>query len=235
MEIRDRVAVVTGAGRGTGRAIAIELARHGAKLALVARTESRLQEVAEEIRGMGGEALAIPTDVSDEAQVARMADRVLSTFGTVDVLVNNAGIMHRGPVESSNLEDWNRVMAVNVTGLFLCSRAVIGAMKKQRGGHIIAISSGAGKHGYANIAAYSASKFAIVGFSESLAAELMDWGIKVTTLVPGSIDTEFGGWKPGERKDVKLLQPEDVAQAVIALLGQSERAWTQEMNLWPFK
>ncbi len=235
MEIKGRVVVVTGAGRGAGRVIALEFARHGARVALVARTEGELEEVAREIESLGGEALTAPSDITDEAEVARMAGRVLSVFGTADVLVNNAGIMLRGPVESTKLEDWNRVQAVNVTGPFLCSRAFIEAMKKQRRGHIINISSGAGKQGYANIAAYSASKFAVIGFAESLAAELMDWGIKVTTLVPGSIDTSFGGWQPGERQGVKLLQPEDIAQAIVAVVSQSERAWTQEINLWPFR
>ena len=235
MEIKGRVVVVTGAGRGAGRVIALEFARHGARVALVARTEGELEEVAREIESLGGEALTAPSDITDEAEVARMAGRVLSAFGTADVLVNNAGIMLRGPVESTKLEDWNRVQAVNVTGPFLCSRAFIEAMKKQRRGHIINISSGAGKQGYANIAAYSASKFAVIGFAESLAAELMDWGIKVTTLVPGSIDTSFGGWQPGERQGVKLLQPEDIAQAIVAVVSQSERAWTQEINLWPFR
>ncbi len=235
MEIKDRVVVVTGAGRGAGRVIAREFARRGARVALVARTESQVQDVASEIRSLGAEALAVPADVTDEVEVARMAETVLTTFGTVDVLVNNAGIMHRGSVATTSLQDWNRVQAVNVTGPFLCSRAFIEPMKKQKSGHIINISSGAGKQGYANIAAYSASKFAIIGFSESLAAELMEWGIKVTTLVPGRIETSFGGWKPGERQGVKLLQPEDVAQAIVAIVSQSERAWSQEMNLWPFK
>jgi len=235
VEIKDRVVVVTGAGRGAGRVIALEFARRGARVALVARTDSQLQEVVREIQALNGEALAVPADVTNEAEVARMAGQILSVFGTVDILVNNAGIMHRGAVETTSLQDWNRIQAVNVTGPFLCSRAFIEPMRKQGRGYIINISSGAGKQGYANIAAYSASKFAIIGFSESLAAELMEWGIKVSTLIPGSIDTSFAGWKPGERQGVKLLQPEDIAQAIVALVSQSERAWTQEMNLWPFK
>jgi 3-oxoacyl-[acyl-carrier protein] reductase len=236
VEIRGSTAVITGASRGAGRAIALEFARNGANVALVARSADELGDAAREAKSAGVEALAIPADVTDEGQVARMAERVLSTFGGVDVLVNNAGIMRRGPVESTSLEEWNRVLAVNVTGPFLCSRAFIPAMKIRRSGHIINIGSGASKQGYANFTAYSASKFALLGLSEALAGELGEAGVKVTTLLPGSIATGFSGRLPGERPPgVKLLRPEDVAKAIIALVRQSEYAWTQEMNLWPFK
>ncbi len=236
MEIAGGAVVVTGAGRGTGRTIALEFGRLGARVALVARTESELQETARQIKDSGGKALVAPADVTNEEQVDQMAKQVLSAFGTADVLVNNAGIARRGLVESLSLADWNQVLAVNLTGPFLCSRAFIPAMKQHRRGHIISISSGAGKHGYQSLAAYSASKFGLIGFSESLAAELGDWNIKVATLVPGTIDTSFSGRKPGERPEgIKMLRPEDVAQAIIGMVRQSEYAWTQEMNLWPFK
>lgn len=236
MEIKGSVVVITGAGRGVGRATAIEFGRLGAKVALVARTEPELEGTAEEVRASGGEALVGPADVTDEAQVASMAERVLGEFGRVDVLVNNAGIARRGTVETMSLEDWNRVLAVNLTGPFLCSRAFIPSMVNRRQGHIINISSGAGKHGYHSLAAYSASKFGLVGLSESMAAELGDAGIKVATIFPGTVDTAFSGRRPGERPaGVKMLRPEDVAVAIAALVAQSDYAWTQEMNLWPFR
>lgn len=228
--------VITGASRGAGRATAMEMARQGSRVALVARSEGELREVAKQIERDGGEALVAPADVSDEASVQRMAEEVLSAFGTVDVLVNNAGTSYRGPVESMPLERWNDVLAVNLTGAFLCSRAFVPAMRRQGRGHIVNIASGAGKQGYPNIAAYSASKFGLIGFAEALAGEVGDAGIKVTTLVPGTIATGFGGRRPGERPaGVKMLEPEDVALAIVGLLRQSEYAWTQEMNLWPFK
>lgn len=233
--IQGRVSIVTGAGRGIGRAVSTELARRGAKVALVARGEGEIRAVAREIESNGGQALAVPADVTSEAQVGQMVDRVLAEYGTVDVLVNNAGTTRRGPVETLPLRHWNEVLAVNLTGVFLCSRAVIPTMKRQCRGHIINISSGAGKQGYPDLSAYCVSKFGVIGFSESLAAELMEWKIKVASLLPGSVDTTFGGraWGSG-RPGSRWLQPEDVAQAIVCLLSQSGRAWTQEMNLWPF-
>jgi NAD(P)-dependent dehydrogenase (short-subunit alcohol dehydrogenase family) len=236
--LAGRVAVITGAGRGAGRATALALARAGADVALVARTESELQATAGEIESLGRAALVAPADVADESQVLRMAERVLSAFGTADILVNSAGIIYRAPVEATSLEQWNRLLGVNLTGMFLCSRAFIEPMKRQARGHIVNISSGAGKQGYPNLAAYCVSKFGVIGFSESLAAELMPHGIKVTTLVPGTIDTTFSSGAPRQRQPgeaFRVLRPEDVAEAIVYLVGQSDWAWTQEMNLWPFK
>jgi len=232
--IIDCVAIVTGAGRGVGRATALELARQGAHVALVARTEEQLRGVARKVETLGRRALVIPADITDEVQVAGMADQVLSEFKRVDFLINNAGIPCRGPVETLSLEQWNQTLAVNLTGMFLCSRAVITPMKQQRRGHIVNISSGAGKQGYPNLAAYCASKFGVIGFSESLAAEVGPNGIKVTTLLPGTVDTTFEGEAP-RGPGIKLLRPQDVAQAISSLLTQSECAWTQEVNLWPFQ
>lgn len=237
-DIRDRVAIITGASRGIGRATALELARNGGHVALVARSEDQLRGIARKVETLGRRALVVPTDITEESQVAGMVEQVLAEFGAVDVLINSAGIAYWGLVERFPLEQWNRTLAVNLTGMFLCSRAVIEAMKRQRQGHIINISSGAGKQGYANLAAYCVSKFGVIGFSESLAAELGPHGIKVASLLPGTVDTTFSEGFPKERlagRTVKMLRPEDVAQAIIYLLQQSEWAWTQEMNLWPFK
>jgi 3-oxoacyl-[acyl-carrier protein] reductase len=235
VSLEGRVAVVTGAGRGVGRAASLELARRGAHVALVARTESELQEVAHEIEALGRRSLVVVADVANESQVARMAERILAEFGTADILVNNAGIASRGSVESLTLEQWNRTLSINLTGVFLCCRAFIQPMKRQGRGHIVNVSSGAGRRGHLERAAYCATKFGVIGFSESLAEELTPLGIKVSSLVLGPVDTTFNGRLAHEMNpDMKLLQPEEAAEAILNLVTLSERAWTQEMNLWPF-
>ena len=249
MRIRDGVFIVTGAGRGVGRATALTLARRGGKLVLGARTRDELNAVAIEVRERGGEAEPVVADVREEAGAQALADRALAAFGRIDTLINNAGIGGSGPVETLSLETWRAVLDTNLTGAFLCSRAVLDtnltgaflcsravlpAMRGQGSGHILMINSGAGKQGYANMAAYSASKFGLLGFAQALAQEAGDDGVKVCTITPGSILSEFGG-RSGPRPGAKYLLPEDVAEAVVFLLAQSERAWTQEMSLWPFR
>ena len=141
-----------------------------------------------------------------------------------------------GPVEHYSLTDWQQTFATNVTGLFLCARAVLPFLRRRGGGHIIAISSGAGRRGYANLAAYSASKFAVIGFMESLAEEVGPDGIKCSTILPGSILTDFGPSTRAEKRasGKKYLDPEDVADAIHYLLTQPDHAWAQQINLWPF-
>jgi 3-oxoacyl-[acyl-carrier protein] reductase len=230
-------ALVTGAGSGVGRATAIALARLGMRVGLLARDLKALEETAAVIGGESGSSLVVTADVGNEQQVNEAIETVSSELGPIRVLVNAAAVGLYGQVETYSIEDWNETFSTNLTGVFLCSRAVLPAMKNT-GGSIIAIGSGAGKQGYASLAAYSASKFGLLGFMQSLAAEVSADGIKVTTILPGSILTSFGGRsveeKIANKGDRKYLQPEDVADAIVYLLGQPPHAWTQEMNLWPF-
>lgn len=234
MQIRGSVAIVTGAGRGLGRAIALALASKHANLVLTARTESELASVAIEVREGGGEAEYVVADIREEAGAQALADRAIAAFGRIDTLVNNAGISGTGPVETLPLETWRTSLDTNLTGAFLCTRAVLPTMKRQHSGHVIMISSGAGKQGYGNMAAYCAAKFGLMGFAQALAQEVSDDAIKVCTVTPGSILTTFGG-QQRPRPGAKYLLPEDVAAAVLFLLEQSDRAWTQEMSIWPFR
>ena len=235
-ELRDRVALITGAGGGVGRAVSLGLASLGAVTVLCGRTPEPLTEVAAEVEALGGRAMVLPADISDEEAVEVAFDRLSEATGGIDVLVNCAGVGLYGPVSEFRLDDWRATIETNVTGLFLCSRAAIPLMRRRGSGHIVAISSGAGRRGYANLAAYSASKFAVIGFMESLAEEVGPDGIKCTTILPGSILTEFGPRTMEEKRasDKKYLQPENVAEAIIQVLQQPAHVWTQQVNLWPF-
>ena len=231
--IRGSVTIVTGASGGVGRATALALAERHANVVLVARNQEALERVAIEAREAGGEAEIVAADIREEATAATAVERALAVYGRVDTLINNAGVEGGGPVESLPLDTWRACLETNLTAAFLFSRAVLPAMKRQGGGHIVMISSGAGKQGYGNMSAYCASKFGLIGFAQSLAHEVGEDHIKVCTLVPGSIVTGFSGHAP--RPGGKYLLPQDVAQAIVFLLEQSERAWTQEMSLWPFR
>jgi 3-oxoacyl-[acyl-carrier protein] reductase len=235
--LAGKVALVTGASQGAGRAIALRLAREGAAVVLIARGADRLNKVATEIAASGGQALAAPGDVTDASALAQIVTTVEARFGGIDVLVNNAGISFSGSSESYSLEKWQRVLDTNLTGAFVASQTVYAALKRRGGGQIIAIASGAGRQGYPRMAAYCASKFGLIGLMQSLAAEWGSDGIKVSTILPGSILTDFGGRAATDRRrddGRKYIQPEDVADAVVFLLTQPARAWTQEMTLWPF-
>jgi 3-oxoacyl-[acyl-carrier protein] reductase len=237
MQLQGKVVLVTGASQGAGRAIATRLAHEGAAVALIARGAEKLQKAVSAIEAAGGAAAAFPADVADAPAIERVVADVEARFGGVDTLVNNAGIGLPGPSADYPLENWDRVLATNLTGAFVCSRAVYPALRRRGGGQIIAIASGAARQGYPRMAAYCASKFGLVGLMQALAAE---WGadkVKVSTILPGSILTDFGNRSAADRaRDAgrKYIAPEDLADAVVYLLTQPTRAWTQEMNLWPF-
>jgi NAD(P)-dependent dehydrogenase (short-subunit alcohol dehydrogenase family) len=210
-----QVIVVTGASQGIGRSIALTLARSGAKVSLAARSADRLAQVANEVTSQGGQALALPTDVTDEGQVKRMAERTLARFGRIDGLVNSAGVAPLAPITECTLETWEWTMRVNVTGTFLCCREVWTPMVKQGGGSILNISSGAGKRAHAEWVAYCASKWAVMGLTESLALEGYPLGIRVNALCPGPTATPMRADNfPGEDQS-RLLTADEVADAAL--------------------
>ncbi|MGH2457762.1 MAG: SDR family oxidoreductase [Chloroflexota bacterium] len=234
--LNGKVTLVTGAGRGAGRAIALRLAREGAAVTLLARSADQLAAVGREIEAAGGRALVTLADVSDAEAVGQAVDATEATFGGLDALINNAGLSLVAPSATDPLANWQRVLDTNLTGAFVCARAAYDALKRRGGGNIVAIASGAGRQGYPRMAAYCASKFGLIGLMQALAAE---WGpdrIKVSTILPGSILTDFGGRSAADRarSGAKYIAPDDVADAVVFLLTQPPRAWTQDLNLWPF-
>jgi 3-oxoacyl-[acyl-carrier protein] reductase len=236
--LTGKIAIVTGAGTGVGRATALALAGEGVSTVLVGRRRDRLGETAALVAAGRGTALVTPADVADEIAVADVVARAVAQFGGIDVLINAAAVGLYGPVERYSLHAWQQTMATNLTGVFLLCRAVLPSMRERGGGTIVSIGSGAGKQGYADLAAYSASKFGLIGFMESLAAEVGGDGIKVSTVLPGSILTDFGGRTVAEKQAAiaagkRYLNPEDVADAILYLLRQPAHAWTQELNLWP--
>jgi len=187
-----RVAIVTGGARGIGRAIALALAAEGARVAVWDVNAEPTEQVAAEIRSGAGEAMAAAVDVSNATAVRTAVDAVLSAWGRIDILVNNAGIAQVKPIEQITADDWDRIMAVNLKGTFLCAQAVMGVMKQQRSGKIINLGSVAGKIGGITVGAhYSASKAAVMCFTKSLARELASYGVNVNGLAPGVIETDM--------------------------------------------
>jgi NAD(P)-dependent dehydrogenase (short-subunit alcohol dehydrogenase family) len=187
MELRDKVAIVTGASQGIGRAISIALAKEGASVVLASRNEAKLEETAQIIKSNGGTSLKIRTDVSKEVEVKNMVQKTLETFGTIDILVNNSGIA--GPTarcEDVTLEEWEETMAVNLRGPFLCCKYVIPTLKAKKSGRIIHIGSISSKRPLQNRTPYTTSKMGLIGFNRTLAVELGPFNITVNLICPGA-------------------------------------------------
>jgi 3-oxoacyl-[acyl-carrier protein] reductase len=221
MTFDPRVAVVTGASRGIGRATAIALARRGIAVALASRDQKALARVREEI---GGRATVIPTDVSDEAAVAKMVSNTSSELGPVDLLVNNAGAIARAPLDDLGVADWDRVLSVNLRGAFLCTRAVLPSMIERSRGRIVNVSSISGKLGTPLLTAYCASKWGLLGFSLAAAEELRPKGLQVFSVCPGSVNTEM--LQQGLPGAVPDMEPEDVASVIVYLGTEAPDAMT---------
>ena len=231
-KLEGQVAIVTGAGRGIGREIALLFARQGANVIVAARTGPEIRKAADEIKALGKESLAIRTDVSDELQVETMVKETMKEFDRIDVLVNNAGVSLPGLVMDTKVEEWDTMLDSYLKGTFLCSRAVLPIMKDQRKGQIINISSTAGKRGVAGAVPYSSSKFGVVGFSQALALEIKEFGIKVSVICPGRVDNPKWDKISGADRS-KMLKAIDVAQAVLFIASQPERSIITELVIRP--
>jgi 3-oxoacyl-[acyl-carrier protein] reductase len=221
--IEDQVIVVTGGSQGIGRAIALACARGGARVVVAARSARRLEDVVSAIESSGGIGMAVPTDVTDETQVAHLVSETIRQYGRVDGLVNSAGVAPLAPVRETSLEVWQHTLDVNVTGTFLCCRAVWGPMTEQERGSILNISSGAGKRAHAEWVAYCASKWAVMGLTESLALEGFPLGIRVNALCPGPTATPMRRENFPDEDQSPLLAPEEVAEAALYFFESGSR------------
>jgi NAD(P)-dependent dehydrogenase (short-subunit alcohol dehydrogenase family) len=233
LKLTDQVAVVTGGGRGIGRAIAAALAREGAAVALAARSAAELEVVAREIEQAGGRALAIPTDVRHEQAVEALARRVLGEWQRVDVLVNAAGVATFAPVTDSKLDDWDQMLAVNLRGAVLCCRAVLPAMTARCRGTIINVGSVVTSRSLTGSAAYTASKYGLLGFSRVLAEEMRPHGVRVGVLSAGATDTPLWDAMPGAPPRDRMLRADQVAEAALFMAGLDPTATLEEMTLLP--
>lgn len=238
MELKNKVAIVTGAGQGIGREIALTLAKEGAKVVVTDITD-KIHDVVKEIESSGSQALAIKVDVSKREQTGAMAKKALQKFGRIDILVNNAGIYPFKSFVEMEEEDWDHVLDVNLKGVFNCTKAVLPAMRKQMYGKVINITSIAGtKVGFSNLVHYSASKAGLLGFTKSAALELSQYGINVNAIAPGAIDTPGTRTTMGERRQIeeyaKMLpakrigKPIDVANLVVFLASDKSSYITGE-------
>jgi 3-oxoacyl-[acyl-carrier protein] reductase len=229
-ELLGQVVVITGAGRGIGRALVTDLAAAGARLVLVARTRADLSRVVEEIGE--DQATVVPGDVTEEATAAAAIARAQEWGGRLDAVVNNAGIGWSGATHTMPVQEWRRLMDVNLTGTFLFTRAALPVMLAQRRGHIVNIASGAGRLGMAGGAAYSASKFGVIGFTEAVGLEVRGSGVKVSVVEPGSVQTTFS--EDSARRDW-ALRPGDVARVVRVVLATGPNVWIREAFVTPLQ
>lgn len=220
--------MVTGASRGIGRAIARRLAQADGDVVLLARSAEGLSELAMEIKTAGREAMAIPTDLRDAAQIERAVTKALTYFGRIDILVNNAGLWHYGPVQDFGIAEWDEMFDVNVRGTFLVTRYVLPSMLARSSGHIVNIVSVSGLVGEAEAAGYNATKWAVRGFSQSLVKEVRDKGIRVTVINPGGVNND----NARTARAAKLIQNQDVAEIVALAVTMPPRAQLAEATVW---
>jgi NADP-dependent 3-hydroxy acid dehydrogenase YdfG len=240
--LENRVALVTGASSGIGEATALALAEQGAKVAIAARREDRLQALAERLRGTGAEPLVLVADLLDEHEAQRIVTATQAHFGRLDILVNNAGVMYLEPIVEADLGRWRRMLELNVLSLIASTQAALPGMIERRDGHIVNVASTAGRNANPNAAAYAATKFGVVGFSEALRREVYKDNIRVSVIEPGAVATELrdhighagvqqatNTWAEGMRQ----LQAEDVAEVIAFCVSRPAHVNINEVLLRP--
>ncbi|MFB2880972.1 SDR family NAD(P)-dependent oxidoreductase [Floridanema aerugineum] len=241
-KLDGKVAIITGASAGIGEATAIALAAEGAKVALVARRADRLEALAQKIAAAGGEALAIVADITDEAQIQTIVDKTKTTWGQIDILVNNAGIALLGEIANSDPADWRRMIDLNVIALMNVTHAVLPILQAQGAGHIVNISSVAGRTVRVGVGGYNVTKWGVNAFSEVLRQEVSSQNIRVTIIEPGMVNTEINDnisdpiskqRSEERRKSITPLESEDIAAAIVYAVTQPPRVNVNEILIRP--
>jgi NAD(P)-dependent dehydrogenase (short-subunit alcohol dehydrogenase family) len=231
MFLRDKVTVITGGGRGIGRATALKLASAGATIVVVARTKPELEAVVAEIEGQGGQAMALVVDVTLSTDVESLAAEVQEIFGQVDILVNCAGVALIAPLSNTSEADWDRVIDTNLKGTYLCTRAMLDLLSRSDSALVVNIASKVGLTGHATVTAYTAAKAGVIGFSRALAQELSSENIRVVAICPGPVDTPMR-WAATPDMDPRLALPANtVAETILFLAKLGGEATTGEIVL----
>jgi NADP-dependent 3-hydroxy acid dehydrogenase YdfG len=241
IDLSSQVVAVTGASSGIGEATALACARAGAAVALAARRADRIDALAARIVADGGRAIAVPTDVGDEQQAQAFVQRAHAELGWLDVLVNNAGVMLLGPIENAPTEEWRQMIHANVFGVLYCTHAALPLMHAQGSGHIVNVSSVAGRVARQGSGVYNLTKFGVGAFSESLRQEGVAMGVRVTLIEPGAVSTELAGHNRPEIREqiaqrfgeIERLTAEDIAEAVLYAIGQPKHVSINEVLVRP--
>ena len=231
VELKNQVALVTGASRGMGRSISLALAEAGAHVILAARNEDRLQKVKEEIIVKGGLATPVKTDISVEQEIISLFETIKENCGRLDIVVNNAGIGIWGKLVDFAIEDFDKLINVNLRSMYICCQQALKMMIPAGSGFIINLSSVVGFKGYVNQSAYTATKHGVMGLTKSLAAEVQEYGICVSAILPGGVDTDFiGAARPDLDRSI-LIPPEDIAKTVLFMLSLSDRTMVDQIYI----
>lgn len=233
-KLQGKVALVTGAGRGIGKAIALALANEGANVIVSSRTKKEIELVAGEIESLGSKSLAVQADMSREEDVQKLVSDAQKTFGTIDILINNAGIGAFANVAELSTKDFDDMWNINMRGTFLCTKAILPFMINQKSGDILNIASLAGRNAFIGGAGYAATKWALIGFSRCLMLEVRDKNIRVITICPGSVDTDFNGQSPREKRHSPAIpKAGDVAQVALNTLLMPRNVMVSEVDIRP--
>jgi 3-oxoacyl-[acyl-carrier protein] reductase len=232
-DLKNKNALITGAGKGIGKAIAIALAKEGVNVILVARTQTDIDQLADEASNLGVKSLALAADVSDMDSINSAVEKALAKFKTIDILINNAGIAAFGKFMELEPAEWEKIIQVNLMGTYYTTRAVIPNMIERQTGDIINISSTAGLNGNALTSAYSASKFAVLGLTDSLMQEMRKHNIRVSALTPSTVATDMAkNLNLTDGNPEKVMQSEDIAELLIAQLKLNRRVFIKNSSIW---